>query len=80
MAVDPQGRLFVSCQATPPGAGMTKEDKWGGLFRVTLDDRGQVAKWEQVPVPVGDAMGMLLGVRLPLRERPGARRTRHLPG
>jgi len=59
MAVDAQGRLFVSSQGTPPGAGMTKDDAWGGLFRVTLDGGGQVAKWERVPVPVGDAMGML---------------------
>jgi len=59
MAVDPQGRLYISCQGKPPGSGMKADDKWGGLYRVTLDSRGQVAQWEQVPVPVGDAMGML---------------------
>src|SRR5215216_536900 len=59
MAVDAKGRLYISCQGKPPGAGMKKEDAWGGLYRVTLDGRGQVAQWEQVPVPVGDAMGML---------------------
>ncbi len=59
MAVDPQGRLYISCQGKPPGSGFKKDDAWGGLYRVTLDSRGQVAQWEQVPVPVGDAMGML---------------------
>jgi len=59
MAVDPQGRLYISCQGKPPGSGFKKDDPWGGLYRVTLDSRGQVAQWEQVPVPVGDAMGML---------------------
>ncbi len=59
MAIDPQGRLYISCQGKPPGAGMKKEDNWGGLYRVTLDGQGQVGQWEQVPVPVGDAMGML---------------------
>jgi putative heme-binding domain-containing protein len=59
MAIDPQGRLYISCQGKPPGAGMKADDQWGGLYRVTLDARGQVAHWEQVPVPVGDSMGML---------------------
>src|SRR3954467_15283372 len=55
MAIDGKGRLYISCQGKPPGAGMKKQDAWGGLYRVTLDERGQVAQWEQVPVPVGDA-------------------------
>ena len=38
---------------------MKADDKWGGLYRVTLDAQGQMAQWDQVPVPVGDAMGML---------------------
>ena len=59
MAVDPQGRLYISCQGKPAGSGFKKDDPWGGLYRVTLDSRGQVAQWEQVPLPVGDAMGML---------------------
>jgi putative heme-binding domain-containing protein len=59
MAVDAKGRLYISCQGKPPGAGFKKDDKWGGLYRVTLDGRGQVAQWEQVLVPIGDAMGML---------------------
>jgi len=59
MAMDGKGRLYISCQATPPGSGTKATDTWGGLFRVTLDAQGHVAQWEKVPVPVGDAMGML---------------------
>ncbi len=59
MAVDAKGRLYISTQGKVEGAGWKKEDKWGGLFRATLDGKGQVAQWEKVPVPVGDAMGML---------------------
>lgn len=59
MAIDDKGRLYISCQGKPPGAGMKNEDQWGGLYRVTLDGQGQVGQWEQVPVPIGDAMGML---------------------
>jgi len=36
-----------------------KENSWGGLWRVTLDDKGRIAAWDKVPVPVGDSMGML---------------------
>src|SRR5688572_33395236 len=54
MAVDAKGRLYISCQGKPPAAGMKKDDTWGGLYRVTLDARGHVAQWDQVPVPVGD--------------------------
>ncbi|MDB6150730.1 MAG: Heme-binding protein [Chthoniobacter sp.] len=45
----------------PPRASLLrgKKSSWGGLVRVTLDDKGQIAKWERVPVPVGDSMGML---------------------
>ncbi len=59
MAIDDQGRLYISCQGKPEGAGLKKEDKWGGLFRVTLDAQGHIAQWEKVGVPVGDSMGML---------------------
>lgn len=59
MAIDGKGRLYISPQGKPPEAGMKKEDAWGGLWRVTLDAQGHIAQWEKVPVPVGDAMGML---------------------
>lgn len=59
MAIDGKGRLYISPQGKPPGAGMKKEDTWGGLWRVTLDAQGHIAQWDKVPVPVGDAMGML---------------------
>lgn len=59
MAVDAKGRLYISCQGKPEGAGMKKEDQWGGLFRATLDTQGKIAQWEKVPLPVGDSMGML---------------------
>lgn len=59
MAVDEKGRLYISPQGTPPEAGFKKESAWGGLWRVTLDVQGHVAQWEKVPVPVGDAMGLL---------------------
>jgi len=59
MAVDEKGRLYISCQGKPEGAGMKKDDKWGGLFRATLDAQGKIAQWEKVPLPIGDSMGML---------------------
>ena len=59
MAIDGKGRLYISPQGKPPGAGMKKEDAWGGLWRATLDAQGHVAQWDKVPVPIGDAMGML---------------------
>lgn len=59
MAIDGKGRLYISPQGKPAGAGTKKEDTWGGLWRVTLDAQGHVAQWDKVPVPVGDAMGML---------------------
>ncbi len=59
MAIDAKGRLYISPQGKPPGAGMKKDDTWGGLWRATLDAQGHLAQWEKVPVPVGDAMGML---------------------
>lgn len=59
MAIDVKGRLYISPQGKPPGAGMKKEDTWGGLWRVTLDAQGHIAQWDKVPAPVGDAMGML---------------------
>jgi putative heme-binding domain-containing protein len=59
MAIDEKGRLYISPQGAPPEAGFKKDNQWGGLWRVTLDAQGHVAQWEKVPVPVGDAMGML---------------------
>ncbi|HEY3899956.1 MAG TPA: hypothetical protein VGM54_15215 [Chthoniobacter sp.] len=59
MAIDGKGRLYISPQGKPPGAGMKKEDTWGGLWRATLDSQGHIAQWDKVPVPIGDAMGML---------------------
>lgn len=59
IAIDDKGRLYISPQGAPPEAGFKKENRWGGLWRVTLDGQGRVAQWEKVPVPVGNAMGML---------------------
>src|SRR5438045_9773013 len=59
MAIDGKGRLYISAQGKPPGAGMKKDDAWGGLWRATLDDKGHVAQWDKVAAPIGDAMGML---------------------
>ncbi|EDY21722.1 heme-binding protein [Chthoniobacter flavus Ellin428] len=59
MAIDSKGRLYISPQGKPPGAGLKKEDTWGGLWRATLDAQGHIAQWDKVPVPVGDGMGML---------------------
>lgn len=59
MAIDEKGRLYISPQGTPPEAGFKKENTWGGLWRATLDAQGKIAQWEKIPVPVGDAMGML---------------------
>ena len=59
MAIDDQGRLYISPQGAPPEAGFNKEDRWGGLWRATLDAQGHLAQWEKIPLPVGDAMGML---------------------
>lgn len=59
MAVDARGRLYISPQGAVPGSGFSKDNAWGGLWRVTLDAKGQIAAWDKVPVPVGDSMGML---------------------
>lgn len=59
MAIDGKGRLYISCQGKPEGSGFKKTDTWGGLYRVTLDAKGQIASWEKINVPVGDSMGML---------------------
>ncbi len=67
MAVDDKGRLYIAPQGAPPEAGFKKEDQWGGLWRATLAEgkseirnpKSEILKWEKVPVPVGDAMGML---------------------
>lgn len=59
MAIDAKGRLYISTQGKVEGVGWKKDDKWGGLYRATLDAQGKVAQWDQVNVPIGDAMGML---------------------
>lgn len=59
MAIDDKGRLYISPQGAIPESGFSRESKWGGIWRVTLDDKGQIAQWEKVPVPIGDSMGML---------------------
>jgi len=59
VAMDDQGRLYISPQGAVPESSFAKDAKWGGLVRVTLDSHGQVSKWEKVPLPVGDSMGML---------------------
>lgn len=59
MAIDGKGRLYISPQGKPEGAGFKNDDAWGGLFRATLDGQGHIAQWEKVSLPVGDAMGML---------------------
>ncbi len=59
LAVDSKGRLYISPQGKPPGAGVKKEDSWGGLWRATLEATGKLGAFEKVPLPVGDAMGML---------------------
>jgi len=47
MTVDPRGRLIVSPQGGEP------------MLRITLDDRGQIAKMETIDLPVRGAMGLL---------------------
>ena len=47
MTVDPRGRLIVSPQGGEP------------MLRLTLDDRGQIAKMETIDLPVRGAMGLL---------------------
>lgn len=59
MAIDDKGRLYISPQGAVPGSGFEKGSGWGGLWRVTLDGKGQITAWDKVPVPVGDSMGML---------------------
>ena len=98
MALDAEGRIYISPQGSIPESGMAKDSKWGGLWRATLrNSQSQIAnskapesgnpsgkepssndkppasapasaigdlpsaitKWEKVPVPVGDSMGML---------------------
>lgn len=58
MGIDDAGRLYISPQGSIPETGFAKDSKWGGLVRATVGEKG-VEKWERVPVPVGDAMGML---------------------
>ena len=58
MALDAEGRIYISPQGSIPESGLAKDSKWGGLWRSTVAD-GKVTAWEKVPVPVGDSMGML---------------------
>lgn len=58
MTADSEGRLYISPQGSIPETGFKKDSPWGGLVRATIGVNG-VEKWERVPVPVGDAMGML---------------------
>lgn len=58
MTADSEGRLYISPQGSIPETGFKKDSPWGGLVRATIGASG-VEKWERVPVPVGDAMGML---------------------
>ena len=58
MALDAEGRIYISPQGSIPESGMAKDSKWGGLWRSTVVE-GKVTAWERVPVPVGDSMGML---------------------
>ena len=50
MAVDDQGRLYISPQNQAPD---------GGILRLTLDDAGHIAKEDWIKLNVGAAMGML---------------------
>jgi putative heme-binding domain-containing protein len=59
MAIDPKGRLYLSPQGAVPESGFKPEDRWGGLWRATLDAAGGIVRWEKVEVPVGSSMGML---------------------
>jgi len=59
MAIDDKGRLYISPQYAVPGSGFSNKNDWGGIVRVTIDEHGQVAKWDRVKVPIGGAMGML---------------------
>jgi len=59
MAIDNHGRLYIASQGKKPGPGVTSDEVRGGLWRATLDGQGHVAQFEKVPVPIGDAMGML---------------------
>jgi putative heme-binding domain-containing protein len=59
MAMDSRGRLYLASQGQKPKAGVTAEDVLGGIWRATLDAQGHVTQFDKVPVPIGDAMGML---------------------
>ena len=60
MGIDDKGRLYISPQGKKiEGTGFKKDDTWGGIWRVTLDAQGHIAQWDKVPVPIGDAMGIL---------------------
>ena len=56
MAIDDRGRLYIASQGKKAAL---EEEARGGLWRVTLDAQGRVAQWDKIPVPIGDAMGML---------------------
>ncbi len=39
MALDAEGRIYISPQGSIPESGMAKDSKWGGLWRATLRNR-----------------------------------------
>lgn len=59
LATDGKGWCYLSPQGRPPGAGVKKTDAWGGLWRFAVEADGRLGSWDKVPVPVGDAMGLL---------------------
>ncbi len=52
MAVDPQGRLYISAQQVEKGAK-------GSIYRASFGVGGKLTEFELMPAPVGAAMGML---------------------
>lgn len=58
MTADPLGRLYISPQNAIPESGFGQHSGWGGIWRVTLDGRGQISQWDKVLVPIGGCMGM----------------------
>ncbi len=59
MTVDDTGRLYICPQQAVPESGFARDSGWGGIFRATIDEKGNLATWERVPVPIGGCMGML---------------------
>jgi len=57
--MDTKGRLYVSPQAVIPESGFHRDSQWGGLWRASLNEQGQIAGCDKMPVPIGNSMGML---------------------